>query len=95
MRIYWSDSKLRVIMRAFINGSDPQRIVELGLASPEGVAVDWIAQNVYWADSGTHRIEVARLEGSSRRTLIWRDIDEPHSIVLHPQEGYTEKIYII
>ncbi|XP_025837382.1 low-density lipoprotein receptor-related protein 6 [Agrilus planipennis] len=87
-RIYWSDSKQKVIMRAYINGSDPQRVIELGLMSPDGIAVDWLAQNIYWADSTANHIEVARLGGSSRRTLLWRDIDNPRSIALHPQEGY-------
>lgn len=87
MRIYWSDTKLRTIMRAYINGSDLQRVVDLGLASPEGVAIDWIVHNIYWADSAAHRIEVARLGGSSRRALLWRDVDEPHSIALDPHEG--------
>lgn len=74
-------------MRAYENGSDPQNVVELGLASPDGIAVDWVAHNIYWADSVAQRIEVARLGGSSRRTLLWRDVNEPHSIVLDIKEG--------
>lgn len=74
-------------MRAFINGSDPQKIIDLGLASPEGIAVDWSALNIYWADPATNRIEVSRLTGSSRRVLIWKNVDEPHSIALDPSEG--------
>lgn len=87
MRIYWSDTKLRKIMRSYINGSDPQKVIDLGLASPEGVAIDWIVHNIYWSDPMAHRIEVARLGGSSRRTLLWKHIDEPHSIAINPQEG--------
>lgn len=74
-------------MRAFINGSDPQKVVELGLMSPEGVAVDWVALNIYWADPAAHRIEVARLTGTSRRVLIWKNVEEPRSIVLDPSRG--------
>lgn len=85
--IYWSDIKLKVIMRAYINGSDPQRVVDLGLAFPEGVTIDWIGENIYWADRVAHRIEVARLGGSARRVLLWRDMDEPHSIALDPYDG--------
>ena len=36
MRIYWSDVRTRSIMRAYINGSDPQKVVELGISTPEG-----------------------------------------------------------
>ncbi|XP_018572633.1 low-density lipoprotein receptor-related protein 6 isoform X2 [Anoplophora glabripennis] len=88
MRIYWSDSKLKTIMRAYINGSDPQRVIDLGLASPEGIAVDWLGLNIYWTDPVAHRIEVSRLVGSSRRTLLWDEAYEPHSIVLDPAAGY-------
>lgn len=86
-RIYWSDTQSRAIMRAFINGSDPQRVVELGLVAPEGIAVDWLALNIYWADPAAHRIEVARLTGTSRRVLIWKNVEEPHSIALDPVRG--------
>nr|CAH7753133.1 unnamed protein product [Callosobruchus chinensis] len=86
-RIYWSDSKLRTVMRAFVNGSDPQRVVDLGLYLPEGIAVDWLGLNVYWTDPVMHRIEVARLVGTSRRTLLWDEAFEPHGIVLDPAAG--------
>lgn len=52
-----------------------------------GMVVDWIAHNLYWADTGSKRIEVARLNGSSRKVLIWQGIDEPRSLALDPQEG--------
>lgn len=87
-RIYWSDSKLRAIMRAFINGSSPEKVIDLGTTSPEGVAVDWLGLNIYWTDPSSHRIEVSRLLGTSRRTLLWNEIYEPHSIVLDPVSGY-------
>lgn len=88
MRIYWSDSKLRTIMRAYINGSEPQKVIDLGLALPEGIAVDWLGLNIYWTDPTSHRIEVSRLVGTSRRTLLWDETYEPHSIVLDPVSGY-------
>lgn len=88
MRIYWSDSKTRAIMRAYTNGSNPQKIVDLGLTSPEGLAVDWLGLNIYWTDPNAGRIEVARLDGTSRRVLLWnKDNDKPHSIALDPMAG--------
>jgi len=36
---------------------------------PDGIAIDWSAQNMYWADTGTNRIEVARLTGKYRRVI--------------------------
>ncbi|XP_060530301.1 low-density lipoprotein receptor-related protein 6 isoform X2 [Cylas formicarius] len=88
MRIYWSDSKLRTIMRAFVNGSEPQKVIDLGLTSPKGIAVDWLGLNIYWTDPLSHRIEVSRLVGTSRRTLLWDETYEPHDIVLDPVYGF-------
>lgn len=36
---------------------------------PDGIAVDWIARNMYWTDTGTDRIEVARLTGQARKVI--------------------------
>lgn len=86
-RIYWTDIKLKTITRAFINGSDMERIVDLGLESPEGIALDWIARNLYWSDTHTRRIEMIRLEGGSRKVLLWQNLTEPRGLALDPEKG--------
>ena len=73
-RIYWTDVKLKTITRVFINGSDIEKIVDLGLESPEGIAFDWIAHNLYWSDTITRRIEMIRIEGGSRKILLWQPL---------------------
>lgn len=45
-------------------------VVQHGLATPEGLTVDWIAGNIYWIDSNLDQIEVAKLDGTLRTTLI-------------------------
>lgn len=60
-----------------------------GLATAEGLAVDWIGGNLYWAESKLDQIEVARLDGVFRRTLIAGDIESPRAIVLDPRDGYV------
>jgi len=52
-----------------------------------GMAVDWVAHNIYWTDMGSKRIEVAQLDGRARKVLIWKDISEPRSLALDPREG--------
>lgn len=86
-RIYWTDVKVKAITRAFMNGSRVEKIVEFGLDSPEGMAVDWVAHNLYWADTGSKKIEVARLDGSFRKVLFWERVEEPRSLALDPREG--------
>ncbi|XP_078453259.1 low-density lipoprotein receptor-related protein 6-like [Lampetra planeri] len=87
-RIYWTDISLKMISRAYMNGSSLEHVVEFGLDSPEGLAVDWLGRNLYWADTGTNRIEVARLDGSHRQVLVWKDLDNPRALVVDPEEGF-------
>ena len=70
-----------------MNGSNVEHIIEFGLEYPDGIAVDWVAHNLYWADTEANRIEVSRLDGSHRKVLIWKDLDNPRSIALTPSEG--------
>ncbi|XP_014248480.1 low-density lipoprotein receptor-related protein 6 isoform X2 [Cimex lectularius] len=87
-RIYWTDVKANAIARSYINGSHVEKIVEFGLESPEGLAVDWLAQNVYWTDASMKRIEVAKLDGRFRKTIIWSGLIEPRSIAVEPKRKF-------
>ena len=62
-------------------------VAEAEVKFPEGIAVDWIGRNLYWSDSGTDRIEVSHLNGTSRRVLVSENLDEPRAIVVDPGEG--------
>lgn len=53
-----------------------------------GLAIDWIHDKLYWTDSGTSRIEVANLDGTHRKVLLWQNMEKPRAIALHPIEGY-------
>ena len=80
-------SFLQTISRAFMNGSALEHVVEFGLDYPEGMAVDWLGKNLYWADTGTNRIEVSKLDGQHRQVLVWKDLDSPRALALDPAEG--------
>lgn len=62
-------------------------VVQTGLSTAEGLAVDWIGGNLYWVDSNLDQIEVARVNGSFRRTLIAGDMASPRAIALDPRDG--------
>ncbi|MCJ8744681.1 hypothetical protein PDJAM_G00121590 [Pangasius djambal] len=67
-----------------------QRVTNLeipNLKMPRGIAVDWVAGNLYWTDSGRDVIEVAQMNGLHRKTLISGMIDEPYAIVVDPMRG--------
>ncbi|KAF6200224.1 hypothetical protein GE061_006527 [Apolygus lucorum] len=87
-RIYWTDVKAKALTRAYVNGSNVEKIIEYGLDSPEGLAVDWVSHNIYWTDTGTKRIEVARVDGKYRRPVLWRGLHEPRSIAVDPNREF-------
>ncbi|XP_055996988.1 low-density lipoprotein receptor-related protein 4-like isoform X3 [Ostrea edulis] len=86
--VYWSDVALDKIMRAFLNGTKPEAVVEYGLESPGGLALDWIHNKLFWTDSGMSVIEVMDLGTDKyRKVLIWDDIRKPRAIVAYPRLG--------
>jgi len=69
-----------------VNGSVSEHVVDFDLESPEGVVVDWVAHNLYWVDSGTQRVEMSHIDGSSRRVIVWRNV-QPRSLAVDPAHG--------
>ena len=66
-------------------------VIQTGLATAEGLAVDWIGENLYWVESNLDQIEVAKLNGSYRKTLISGNMVSPRSIALDPRDGYLKR----
>nr|XP_046260892.1 low-density lipoprotein receptor-related protein 2a isoform X2 [Scatophagus argus] len=97
--VYWTvlgrGSEFGSIKRAYMTtfndyGSNPVKEVDLNLryiANPDGIALDWVGGHIYWTDSGTNRIEVAKLDGRYRKWLIHTDLDQPAAIVVNPSLG--------
>lgn len=67
--------------------TDIKPIIDVGLATTEGLAIDWIAGNIYWVESNLDQIEVAQLDGSNRSTLVAGNMISPRAIVLDPRDG--------
>ena len=62
-------------------------MIEVGLATTEGLAIDWVGKNIYWVESNLDQIEVARLDGTNRTTLIAGNMVSPRAIVVDPRLG--------
>jgi sugar lactone lactonase YvrE len=62
----------------------------LGLGSPEGIAVDWVSRLVFWTDSSLKRLEVAKLDGSLRKILLDKNIQNPRGIAVNPELGFVK-----
>ncbi|KAK6472816.1 low-density lipoprotein receptor-related protein 5-like [Huso huso] len=87
--IYWTDVSEEAIKQTLFNQSgNVQTVIVSGLDSPDGLACDWLGKKLYWTDSETNRIEVANLNGTSRKVLFWQALDQPRAIALDPAHGY-------
>lgn len=88
--VFWTDVIDDKIYRGTLIGGSLSKIevvVSSGLSTAEGLAVDWVAENLYWVESNLDQIEVARLNGSYRRTLIAGEMESPRAIALDPRDG--------
>lgn len=85
-RIYYTDISSKTIRSINFDGGD-EKIVVRDVGSGEGVAVDWLSRNLYWTDAHFDRIEVAKLDGSDRKTLFDHEIYDPRAIVVDPTRG--------
>jgi low density lipoprotein-related protein 2 len=66
--------------------SEPEIVVGSGLDLVEGLAVDWIANNLYWVDSRLKTIEVSTINGKNHIVLLAQNISQPRGICLDPRE---------
>ncbi|XP_066128491.1 nidogen-2 isoform X1 [Saccopteryx bilineata] len=86
--LYWTDVAGRTISRASLEpGAEPQTIINSGLISPEGLAIDHFRRMMYWTDSGLDKIERAKLDGSERKVLFHTDLVNPRAIAVDPIRG--------
>uniref|UniRef100_A0A8D0ALX9 LDL receptor related protein 1 n=1 Tax=Sander lucioperca TaxID=283035 RepID=A0A8D0ALX9_SANLU len=91
--LYWTDVVEDKIYRGKLsdNGGETasyfEVVIQYGLATPEGLAVDWIAGNIYWVESNLDQIEVAKLDGTMRTTLLAGEVEHPRAIALDPRDG--------
>ena len=89
--IYWMDIEEKTISRGLVNGANRTVVVEFGLDFPEDLAIDRIANNLYWTDAGLNRIEVGKVDPNgklvARRVLIWDNLVRPCSIAVDPRGG--------
>uniref|UniRef100_A0A7M4EHT3 Low-density lipoprotein receptor-related protein 1B n=1 Tax=Crocodylus porosus TaxID=8502 RepID=A0A7M4EHT3_CROPO len=89
--IYFADTTSFLIGRQKIDGKERETILKDDLDNVEGIAVDWIGNNLYWTNDGHRKtITVARLEkaSQSRKTLLEGDMSHPRGIVVDPVNGW-------
>ena len=98
-RCYWTDAKGHHIVRANLDGTseevimeDPDRLLRFN-----GIAVDVVSRTLYWTSHNTSSsegsIHVSRLDGSYKKKLLTiHDNLEPFDIVLDPSRGLVSSL---
>lgn len=62
-------------------------MISYDMKTPDHIAIDWIARNIYWTESELDRIEVARIDGTSRKIIVSGKLEAPRGIVVDPADG--------
>ena len=98
-KIYWTDMSAGDILRANLDGSNVEVILEGGLKGPESIALDLAAGKMYWTDwSGdSGKIQRSDLDGSDSETLVM-GLNRPGEIALDVAAGkmyYTDATYSV
>ena len=56
--LFYADDRANAIGQVSRVGTAKKNIINSGLRRPQGLAVDWVAGNLFWTDSGNDVIEV-------------------------------------
>ncbi|KAJ7345670.1 hypothetical protein JRQ81_001620, partial [Phrynocephalus forsythii] len=95
--IYWCDFSSRfptqnAIRKIKPDGSYFRNVITngIGLNGIRGIAVDWVAENLYFTNAFLTEtfVEVLRLNTSYRRVLLKTTVDMPRHIVVDPRNRY-------
>ena len=78
-----------LLLSVNMDGSEVVELLSDIIVTPDGLAVDWVYDRLYWTDTGTNTIASINLSGDkeSHMVLVKDDIEEPRAIVLHPGKG--------
>jgi len=69
--LYWTDwGDNPKIERSFLDGSSRSSVINTDLGFPNGLALDYTAKQIYWADALKDRIETSDLHGRNRNQLV-------------------------
>ncbi len=70
LKLYWTDAGTDKIQRANLDGSQIEDVINSGLVTPRGLAVDEAGGKLYWTDYGTDKIQRANLDGTAIEDLV-------------------------
>uniref|UniRef100_A0AAY4CHR9 Low-density lipoprotein receptor-related protein 4 n=1 Tax=Denticeps clupeoides TaxID=299321 RepID=A0AAY4CHR9_9TELE len=87
--MYWTDWGANPkIERAGMDASSRMVIISSNLTWPNGLAIDYHTERLYWADAGMKTIEYSNFDGSGRQVLINSQLPHPFGLTLHDDKIY-------
>lgn len=67
-----------------------ENIITDKIITPDGLAIDWMYDLLFWTDDGIDHIQVSRLDGTYRKTIIKdTSLDRPRAIAVDPTSGFV------
>lgn len=87
--MFWSDwSDSPVMEKAGMDGSDRIPIVSENLHYPNGLAIDFSNNRLYFVDAGTKALEFVNFDGTGRNRLIADGLHHPFGIDVYEKSIY-------
>ncbi|KAL3846516.1 hypothetical protein ACJMK2_017496 [Sinanodonta woodiana] len=92
--LYWSEKSSKKIQGLLLNGTTETVTLYSGTSKlAEGIAVDWISNNLYWTDSLYDWIVMTPLSSDDANENVYKlvvrtTLTNPHSVAVYPQKGY-------
>nr|XP_023677952.1 pro-epidermal growth factor isoform X1 [Paramormyrops kingsleyae] len=85
-RLYWVDTESGIIQRTLLNGTRRQKVHSAGRGIA-GFAVDWIRNQLLWANRDKGTIEGIDSNGKNLRTVL-ANLSNPSSIAVDPSNRF-------
>ncbi|XP_046328862.2 low-density lipoprotein receptor-related protein 4-like isoform X2 [Haliotis rufescens] len=89
--IYWTDYRETGIYTAQLEGDalkDKKKLFWTGIRDPQGIALDWVHNNLYWSDLSAHSLHVASLDTMIQKTLLDADLGYIRGLAVDPRHGW-------
>ncbi|XP_067141896.1 low-density lipoprotein receptor-related protein 2 isoform X5 [Centruroides vittatus] len=87
--IYYSDVILDVIYRIKTDGTGKENVLASQNEGVEGLALDWVSNNLYYIDSRKGTLNVISVMNFQYRRTLLKNLKRPRAIVVHPNKGYV------
>lgn len=88
-QIIWCDNKDKKIKRAHMSTPEvPEVLLERDQMVVDGLAVDWIHQNIYYTDISANQVHMMSWDGRWTHTIVTDKLDLPRAIAVNPIDGY-------